>query len=145
MKLSSEFYNGCIIFLGIGLYFFLMIVLGLADVFYLRLFNILFVLYGVNRTIEMNLSQGKTNFISNAISAMATSLTGVFLSVIGLIIYSYWQGGDSFVETLSQTFLFGGNPSVVTYCLGLLIEGIASSVIVTLSLMLYWNNHFVSD
>lgn len=145
MKLSREFQNGFLIFFGIAIYFLLMNVIGLSDVFYLRLFNTLFVLYGVNRTIMMNVHDGQVILANNAKSAMKTSLIGVFLSIIGLIIYSYLQGGDEFVQSLSKTFLFGGNPSVMTYSICLLFEGIASTVVVTLLLLLYWNNSMVTD
>lgn len=145
MKLSKEFYNGAIIFAGIGIYFLLMDVLGLAHLFYLRFLNVVFVFYGVNKTAQMNLAEGKKDFISNAVSVMATSLVGVFLSVIGLIVYSYIKGGDAYVQSLSETFLFGGNPSVMTYSICLLFEGIASSVIVTLLVLLYWNNRYPAD
>lgn len=145
MKLSNEFLNGCIIFIGISVYFLLTNALGFADVFYLRLLNVFFVFYGVNRTLQMNLLEGRKNFVSNAISAMITSLVGVFLSIIGLLIFSYIKGGDAYVQSLSATFLFGGNPTVNTYCICLLFEGIASSVIVTMLLMLYWNNRHIAD
>jgi hypothetical protein len=45
MKLQKKLYNGVIIFIGIGLYFDVEI-LGLADLYYLRVFNVLFVFYG---------------------------------------------------------------------------------------------------
>lgn len=145
MRPSKELINGSIIFVAIGAYFLLMDVLGLADLFYLRLINILFVFYGVNRTIVMNLAEGKRKFVSNAVSAMFTSLIGVFLSIIGLVIYSNFKGGDPYVQSLSETFLFGGNPSVNAYSISLLFEGIASSVIVTMLLILYWNDQFTTD
>lgn len=145
MKVSKEFFNGAAIFVGIGVYFLLMNALGLADKFYLRLFNIFFVYYGVNKTLQMNLAEGKSTFVLNAISAMTTSLIGVILSIAGLIAYSYMRGGDGYVETLSETFLFGGNPSVMTYSICLFFEGVASSVVVTLFAMLYWNNKFAVD
>jgi hypothetical protein len=145
MKLPKEFYNGFIIFLGIGLYFLLMEVLGLADLFYLRLLNVLFVFYGTNRTLKTNFAEGKTILASNAVSALITSLTGVFLSIIGLIIFSYSRGGDAYVGSLSKTFLFGGNPSVMTYSISLLFEGIVSAVIVTFMLLLYWESRYSSD
>jgi len=145
MKISTEFYNGSIIFFTIGVYFMLMYVLGFSDVVYLRLVNVLFVFYGVNRTIQTNLAEGKKNFVYNAVSAMMTSLVGIFLSILGLIIFSYIKGGDAYVQTLSTTFLFGGNPSVIAYSFSLLFEGIASSVIVTMLIMLYWNNQFKAD
>ncbi|MFV5683904.1 hypothetical protein ACM55I_00485 [Flavobacterium sp. GB2R13] len=145
MKMPKEFYNGFIIFLGIGLYFLFMELLGLADLFYLRLFNVLFVFYGTNRTLKANFTEGKTILVSNAASALTTSLTGIFLSVIGLITYSYSRGGDAYVGSLSKTFLFGGNPSVMTYSISLLFEGIVSAVIVTFMLLLYWDSLYSSD
>ncbi len=145
MKISKEVFNGATIFVGIAVYFLLMNALGYADVFYLRLLNIVFVYYGVNKTIQMNITEGKKTFVTNAVSAMTTSLVGVVLSVAGLIVYSYMQGGDDYVQSLSETFLFGGNPSIEIYCISLLFEGIASSVIVTLFAMLYWNNRFTAD
>ncbi|WP_367755857.1 hypothetical protein AB3G33_03025 [Flavobacterium sp. WC2421] len=145
MKLPKELLNGCLIFIGIAVYFLLMNVLGYGNSFYLRLVNILFVFYGVNRTIKMNVNIGEKSFVTNAVSAMATSLVGVFLSIIGLISYSYMKGGDQYVQSLSKTFLFGGNPSIFTYSISLLFEGIASSVIVTMLLLLYWNNRLATD
>lgn len=145
MKLPKEISNGFLIFLGIGLYFLLMNVLGLANLFYLRTLNVFFIFWGVNKTLQMNLIEGETNFVSNAVSAMATSVVGVSLSVFALLIYSYARGGDAYVGSLSETFLFGGNPSVPVYCICLLFEGIASSVIVTMMLMLYWNNKYAAD
>ena len=145
MKISKEFQNGFLIFLGIAIYFLFMNLVGLSDVFYLRLFNTLFVLYGVNRTIMMNIHDGEVLLANNAKSAMKTSLIGVFLSIIGLIIFSYLQGGDQYVQSLSKTFLFVLYPSVMTYSICLLFEGIASTVVVTMLLLLYWNNRLVTD
>jgi len=145
MKVSKEFFNGATIFVGIGVYFLLMNALGLADKFYLRLFNIFFVYYGVNKTLQMNVMEGQTTFISNVISAMKTSLIGVILCIAGLIAYSYIRGGDNYVHSLSTTFLFGGHPSVMTYSICLFFEGIASSVLVTMFAMLHWNSKFIAD
>jgi hypothetical protein len=145
MKLPKELYNGVIIFIGIGLYFMLMEILGLANLYYLRLLNVLFVFYGTNRTLQMNYKEGKTIFASNAVSALLTSVIGVFLSVIGLIAYSYMQGGDAYLQSLSKTLLFGGDPSIMTYSISLLFEGIVSAVIISFMLMLYWDTRYVSD
>lgn len=145
MKVSKELYNGFLIFLGIAAYFLLMSLLGLSDLFYLRLLNVIFIFYGVNRTLEMNYKEGQVSFLPNAISAMKTSVVGVLLSIVALVIYSYAKGGDNYVASLSKTFLFGGSPSVSTYSICLVFEGLASSVIVTLVLMLYHNNKYVAD
>lgn len=145
MKISKEVYNGFLIFFGIGIYFLAMNLLGFADVFYLRLFNSVFVLYGVNKTLSSNFKEGKIKLGDNAQSGLVTALTGIVLSVAGIIAYSYIQGGDQYVQSLSKTLLFGGNPSVMTYSICLFFEGIASSVIITLLLLLHWRTKYVVD
>lgn len=145
MKVKKEIKNGYFIFITIGTYFLLMEFLGLAHLFYLRLFNIVFVFYAVNNTIQSRVAHGQTKFVPNAIAAMVTSLVGVALSAAGLLIYSYMKGGDEYTSTLSETFLFGGHPSINMYCFTLFFEGIASSVIVTMLLMLYYNDKFIAD
>jgi hypothetical protein len=145
MKLSKELYNGIIIWIGISILFLLMKALNLADVFYLRALNILFIYYGANRTLKSNFAEGKTGLPENAVSALRTSLFGVFISIGGLIAYSYIQGGDKYVESLSASFLFGGQPTVMTYAVSLLFEGIVSAVIVTFTLLLIWKKRYPTD
>ncbi|MEZ7499331.1 hypothetical protein QO200_11340 [Flavobacterium sp. Arc3] len=145
MKLPKELYNGIIIFIGIGLYFLLMEVLNLSNLFYLRFLNIVFVYYGANKTLKSNYLEGKTVLSHNAISAFLTSLIGIFLSIAALLSYIYAKGGDSYITQLSDTFLFVGTPTAVTYTITLLIEGIVSALTVTFILMLYWKNRYPSD
>ena len=145
MKLPKELINGFIIFIAIGAYFIIMEFLGVADLYFLRLFNILFVFYGTQKTLKTNFNEGNTVLASNASSALKTSLTGIFLSILGLIAYSYLKGGDDYVKSLSKSFLFGGNPSVITYSISLLFEGIVSAVVVTFILMLYWDTRYYTD
>jgi hypothetical protein len=145
MKVPKEFYNGIIIWIGISIYFLAMKALNLADLFYLRAFNILFIYYGANRMLKTNYKEGKKELPANAISALMTGLIGVFISIAGLISYSYMEGGDKYIESLSASFLFGGDPTVVTYGVSLLFEGIVSAVIVTFTLMLFWKKRYPSD
>jgi hypothetical protein len=145
MKVKKEIKNGYFIFISIGTYFLLMELLGLSNLFYLRLLNIVFIVYAVNDTLKSRIANGKKNFIKNALAALVTSIIGVTLSILGLLIYSYMRGGDAFINGLSETFLFGGHPSINMYCLTLFFEGLASSVIVTMMLMLYYNDKFVAD
>jgi hypothetical protein len=51
MKLPKELYNGIIIWISI--YFLSMKALDLADLFYLRALNILFIYYGANRMLKV--------------------------------------------------------------------------------------------
>lgn len=145
MKTTYQYYNGFLIFIGIAVYFLIVNILGLADISFLRMFNTFFVIYGVYKTLTMNIKNGNTDLVSNAKSGMTTSLTGIILSVIGLIIYSYIQGGDAYVQNLSKSLFFGGTPTVMGYSICLLFEGIASSVIITMMSLLYFGNKYVVD
>jgi hypothetical protein len=141
MSISKELYNGILIFMGIGIYFLTMELLGLSDIFLLRLLNIFIVIYFLNKTIKSNFKEGKTNYLDNLISGTLTSLIGVILSVIGLLIYLSFRGGDVYLSKLSGNFLFGGgSPTMNQYCIGLLFEGIASSIIITFTLMQFWKS-----
>jgi hypothetical protein len=140
MKLHKELINGIIIFAGIALYFLIMEFFGLSNLIYLRMLNIVFVYYGVSRTIKSNIQEGKSGYVSNMLSAGTTAFIGVFLSVAGLLTYIYSRGGDEYINKLSGEFLFGGNPSANQYCIGVLFEGIASAVIVVFVTMQLWRN-----
>jgi hypothetical protein len=145
MKVKKEIKNGVFIFISIGTYFLLMEFLGLSNIFYLRLVNVFFIIYAVNDTLKSRISHGKRKFLSNVVAATVTSLVGVFLSILGLMVYSYLRGGDAYIHNLSESFLFGGHPSINMYCFSLFFEGAASSVIVTMLLILYYNDKFITD
>jgi uncharacterized membrane protein (DUF485 family) len=145
MKIPKEIHNGFIIFLGIGLYFLVITLIGLQNKPFFRLVNFVFLFYGVDLTVNTNFAEGNKNIFSNAISAFITCFIGTFLSVFALLIYIHLHGGESYIPTLAKTFIFGGNPSVASYCLSLSLEGAASSIIVTLIYMLYTNNKYNID
>lgn len=140
MKLPKEFLNGILIFIGIAIYFIITEILNLSYIHYLRVFNVIIVYYGVHRTLTANAVEGVNGFIPNLISAGLTALIGVFSSVIGLIIFIYSKGGDVYLNSLSELFLFGGKPHVAEYCFGILFEGIASAVMVVFISMLLWKS-----
>ncbi|WP_333876247.1 hypothetical protein [Flavobacterium sp.] len=140
MKLPKELSNGILIFFGIALYFLLMEFFGLSKIIYLRAFNAAFVYFGVSRTLQSNFKEGKTGYVSNLLSAATTAIIGVLLSVTGLVSYIYAQGGNAYVENLSDEFLFGGNPTANEYAFGLLFEGIASAVILVFVAMQFFRN-----
>ncbi len=145
MKLQRELKNAIFIFLGIGIYFLAMDLLGFADIYYLRLLNIFIVLYFVNLTIHSNIKEGKNGYLQNVLAGAFTAILGVFLSIIGLYIYIIYKGGETYIHNLSDIFLTGSKPSVTQYCIGLLFEGIASSIIATFILMQYWKRYTHAD
>jgi len=141
MKLSREFANGFIIFLGIGLYFLILEYLGLADEFYLRVLNLFIVAFGINRTIQMNYKDGIRGYNRHLVSAIITSMIGAALSIASLLAYIQFKGGEAYLQTLSKGFLFGGGELTIHYyCIGLLFESIASSIIISFCLMQYWKD-----
>ena len=139
MKLKTEFINGVIIFLAIGIYFILMEVLGLSDVFYLRVLNLFIVIYGVNRTLKANFADNIKGYFKNLMSGFATAMIGAILGIISLLIYIKLRGGEEYLAELSKEFLFGGGtPSIPQYCIGLLFESTAASMVICFCLMQYW-------
>lgn len=80
MKLPKEFINAIIIFAGISIYFLVIDFLGLSNILWLRMVNVLFVFYGVTRTLSSNIAEGKTGYVSNLLSAATTAFGGVFLA-----------------------------------------------------------------
>lgn len=141
MKLSREFANGFIIFLGIGIYFLILEYLGLADEFYLRVLNLFIVAFGINRTIQMNYKDGIRGYNRHLLSAIVTSMIGAALSIASLLAYIQFKGGEAYLQTLSKGFLFGGGELTIHYyCIGLLFESIASSIIISFCLMQYWKD-----
>jgi len=138
MKLPKELVNAIIIFAGISAYFLIIDLLNLSDILWLRMFNVLFVWYGVTRTLSYNVEHGKKDYGYNLFSAAATAFLGVFFAIIGLVAYIHLRGGDEYVNNLSQDLLFGGKPTANQYCIGILFEGIASALIVVFVSVQYW-------
>lgn len=141
MKFTRELTNGIIIFLGIGVYFLILDFLKLSDIFILRIFNILIVAYGVNRTIKANQEDGIRGYNTHFLSAIITSMIGALLSVAALLAYVDYKGGESYLKNLADSFIFGGGePNLSYYCIGLLFESVAASLIVSFCLMQYWKD-----
>jgi hypothetical protein len=144
MKLKREFANGFLIFIAIGGYFLLMEVLGLSDIFYLRILNLFIVLYGINRTITGNIKDGVSGYLPNLISAFVTGMIGAILGIIALLVYIPYKGGTAYLEKLSEGFLFGGGTvSTPQYCIGLLFESSAATMIIAFCMMQYYKSKIV--
>ena len=141
MKYSRELINGFIIFLGIGIYFLIIQYLGLSHLFMLRIFNIIFVIFGVNRSLRQNYADGIGGYNTNLLSAVMTSMIGAILSVGSLLFFIQINGGQEYMKNLSDSFIFGGGQlTIQQYCIGLLFESSAASLMVSFCLMQYWKN-----
>lgn len=138
MKLSIEVKNGIIIFLGIGIFFLVLDLLGLSDQNYLRAFNAFIVMFGINRTIQTKYQNGERDYLQNLFLGFKTGVIGIILGIIALAIYIEIRGGTTYLAELSDTFFFAGKTSIIQYCSVLLFEGIASCFIGSFVLMQYW-------
>ncbi|WP_298118237.1 hypothetical protein [Flavobacterium sp.] len=146
MKISKELKFGFLLFIAIGLYFLLMEGLGFSDLYYLRILNIFIIIYGLNKIIKSNLSEGKKSYLKNLFSSGLTGIIAISLSILGLVIYLNFKDA-AYIKNLSEAFLFGGNPSIAQYSFGLFIEGITSVLIVSFVNTQYWKtkNVFIDN
>lgn len=141
MQFKRELTNGFLIFLLIGIYFLILEFAGLSDIFYLRILNLFFVIWGVNRTIKGNYEAGVRGYFTNLIAAIITSMTGAILSIASLLLYIELRGGEVFLKQLAESFIFGGGElTIQQYCIGLLFESTAASLAVSFILMQYWKD-----
>lgn len=141
MKISRIVINGIIIFIGIGLFFLLMEVLGLSDNIYLRLVNFVFVIYGVNRTIKSNFDDNINGYFTNLAAAFATAMLSLVIGIISFMLYVEYKGGEAYLENYASDYIFGGgDPSPYQFGIGLFIEGLAASAVVSFALMQYWKD-----
>lgn len=145
MKLPKELTNAFIIVIGIAIYFFIIDLLGLSNILWLRVVNVFFVWYGVTRTLKHNIEHGKTDYGYNLFSAGATAILGVVMATIGLVTYVYLRGGDTYVTHLSADLLFGGKPTANQFCIGIFIEGLASALMVIFVSVQYWRSKMAPE
>lgn len=141
MKFKREFTNGILIFVLMGIYFLIMESAKLSHIFYLRIFNIVFVVYGVNRTIKGNHDEGVRGYFTHLMGAMMTSMIGAVLSIAALLVYLKWQGGAGYLNDHPMRYIFGSETNSVEYfCIGLFFEAAAASLAVSFCLMQYWKD-----
>jgi len=107
---------------------------------FLRTLNIFIVYYGMRKSLRENDVEKVFDFGDNILSIIKTALIGIGLSIIGLYVFIYANGGQTFLNNLSKGFIFGKEPSVSEYCFGLFFEGIASMIILTFICMQSWKS-----
>lgn len=135
------FQNAFLIYACIVVYFLLMKVLGLDNVAELRFLNFIFVFWGVNRAIKMNIDiNQESSYFTNFYVGFGASVIGVALTILGLIIYVQFID-PSFIIVLENSSLWGKNLSLSMVVFALAIEGIASSVMCSFTLMQYYKNY----
>jgi hypothetical protein len=74
-----------------------------TDLFCRHIIFFSFHLLWSKQNIKSNFAEGKTGLPENAVSALQTSLIGVFISIGGLL-HTATQGGDEYIASLSVSF-----------------------------------------
>jgi hypothetical protein len=111
--------------------------LGLADHTYLRLFNGVIVLAFMNHLIKSNIKKNIDGYLENFRSAFMSSGIAVILGAISLILFLNFKDASYVVGIADGLLLAGaGEPSQVG--VGILIEGLASTMIFSFVSMQYW-------
>jgi hypothetical protein len=135
--------NGILVFFAIGIFFLFLEFTGLSDIAFLRFFNAVFIILGVNATIKSGATGGNRNYFQNFGAGILTSFIGVFLSIIGLAIYIGIIKGVDHLDVLAHSIMFGKANSLFQFCAVLFIEGLASSVTIAFIIMQRWKNYKV--
>jgi hypothetical protein len=135
------FQNAFFIFLGIVAYFFLMKLLGLETQTELRFLNFVFVLWGINRSIKMNIIRNNESlYVNNLAIGIGTSALAVGMSIVGLVLYVNLIDPELVIR-MQDSFLWTGKPTGPLMIFAIFIEGMASSVICSFILMQYYKNY----
>lgn len=125
-------------FAGIATLFLLMKLFGLENVTYLRLLNLVIVLFFSNRLAKINHRFNKDlDYFEALISLILANLLTVALSIIGFAIYAGLID-KTFIQHFESGVFWGGHLTLKNAIMSLLMEGIAGSVIVSFILMQYW-------
>lgn len=137
--------NAFLIYVCIVVFFLLMKVFNLDNVSELRFLNFLFVFWGVNRAIKMNINLNHQNsYFNNFYVGFGASVIGVGLTIVGLMVYVGLMD-PSFMTVLENSSLWGNKLSLSIVVFALAIEGIASSVMCSFILMQYYKNYKASE
>ena len=133
--------NALLTSLGIAVYFFLMKLLDLESYSSLRYLNFIFVLWGINNAIKTNISQNnETLYVRNLAIGIGTSVLAVGMAIFGLIVYASFID-TAFITQIQESFLWTGKLTLPLLIFALAIEGVASSVVCSFTLMQFYKNY----
>jgi hypothetical protein len=130
--------NGLLIWLLLGFYFLLIDSLGYSDIAYLKIFNIMAILLGVNMTLKHYAKKG-AHFGMLIRKGLQTAFIGVGLAIVGLLVYFEILLGGVDIASYSTTLI--PTSSLSQYVFALFAEGISSAVIVVFVLLQFWKNY----
>ncbi len=127
-------------FLSIAAFFVLMKLFGLEHITELRFLNILIVAFFSSRLAKMYvIDEDRLDYLHGLRSIFMANALNVVMSVAALVFYIYFIDRD-FLVHFANGIIIGGETSVAKVGVGLFMEGIAGSAVISFTTMQYWKD-----
>lgn len=127
-------------FLSIAAFFILMKLFGLEHITELRFLNIVIVAFFSNRLAKLYvIDDDHIEYLHGLRSIFMANVLNVAMSVAALVFYIYFIEHD-FLKNFANGIIIGGETSVAKVGVGLFMEGIAGSAIISFATMQYWKD-----
>lgn len=137
--------NSIKVYLLIVGFYFVMKLIGMSDILEFRMFNIFFVLWGVNNAIKTNIFENLDNsYLTNLSIGFSTSVFSVIAVIASMIVYVSFVDHHLLV-LLETASMWGSNLTLPKVVFAMTIEGMASSVISSFLIMQYWKKHKINS
>ena len=139
-KFRSEIIYGLLMFALVVVYFTLLRTMDLHQNIWLRLVNVLFVLFAINLSIRTQVEAGSKRYLSNFSSGVVTMLVGTVLSTIAIIVYLKVTGAGE-LTTIQDTETEAGEAfNAFQFGMQLFIEGVIAGFILVFMSMQFWKS-----
>ena len=128
-------------FLGIASYFLLMKLVGMENVTGLRVFNIVIVVYFMNRLARKNLNENPDlNYVEGLGSLLLANVMTIALSVASFVGYVKFIDPQFLNRYEGGLFWLSNDMSLWHTVVSLFMEGMAGAIIISFVLMQYWKD-----
>jgi hypothetical protein len=135
------FRNALKIYLGIVVYFFLMLFLNAAHISELRILNFVFVFWGINSAVKTNIFKNQKNtYLANLFIGFATSFAAVIMIGASLMVYLFYIN-PFFIEVIKESFFWGNDLTPPIVAFAIIVEGFASSIVCSFIVIQYWKRY----
>jgi hypothetical protein len=128
-------------FLGIASFFLLMKLVGMENVAGLRVFNLVIVIYFMNRLARRNLQDDPNlNYVEGLGSLLLANVMTVVASVLGFVAYVRFLDPDFLNNYKAALFWLSNDMNLWRTVVSLFMEGMAGAIIISFTLMQYWKD-----
>lgn len=144
MKKSGIIY-GLIIGGALIAYFLLMKLLGLERNFYLRIFNFVILIGGVYFLFKSQIKDSKhsVSYFEGLGLGLQSTISAVIVFLLFLAAYVNFFDTE-FLEILRESQIWGSNITIAQAGIGILIEGMASAIVISFAWMQFFKRYTVS-